>query len=43
MQIYFAPMQGVTDAPFRRIHAARFTGVVHTAPLAYIEPIINLG
>ena len=36
MQIYFAPMQGVTDAPFRRIHAARFTGVAK-----YFTPFIS--
>ncbi|MBQ8094219.1 MAG: tRNA-dihydrouridine synthase [Clostridia bacterium] len=27
MQIYFAPLQGITDAPFRQIHADRFPGV----------------
>ena len=27
MRIYFAPMQGITDAPYRAAHAARFSGV----------------
>ncbi|MBR1408208.1 MAG: tRNA-dihydrouridine synthase family protein [Clostridia bacterium] len=36
MQIYFAPLQGVTDAPFRRLHAARFGGVAK-----YFTPFIS--
>ena len=27
MDIYFAPMQGITDAPYRRAHRARFGGI----------------
>ncbi|MBQ7488240.1 MAG: tRNA-dihydrouridine synthase family protein [Clostridia bacterium] len=36
MQIYFAPLQGITDAPFRRIHAARFSGISK-----YFTPFIS--
>lgn len=36
MQIYFAPLQGITDAPFRQIHAARFPGVSK-----YFTPFIS--
>ena len=36
MDILFAPMQGITDAPFRTVHAARFGGVT-----AYYMPFIS--
>lgn len=36
MQIYFAPLQGITDAPFRQIHAAHFSGICK-----YFTPFIS--
>ena len=36
MQIYFAPLQGITDVPFRQIHADLFSGISK-----YFTPFIS--
>ena len=39
--IYFAPMEGITDATFRRVHHARFSGV-RKYFIPFISPTQNL-
>ena len=41
MPIYFAPLEGITDAVFRRVHAAHFTGVSKYF-IPFISPTQNL-
>lgn len=41
MRIYFAPMEGVTDAIFRRAHHDLFTGV-HTYYIPFVSPTQNM-
>ena len=41
MTVYFAPLEGVTDAVFRRIHHAQFTGVSKYF-IPFISPTQNL-
>ena len=41
LPIYFAPLEGVTDAPFRRVHSAMFTGVDKYF-IPFISPTQNL-
>ena len=41
MPVYFAPMEGITDAIFRRVHHARFSGV-HKYFIPFISPTQNL-
>ena len=39
--VYFAPMEGITDATFRRVHHARFSGVSKYF-IPFISPTQNL-
>ena len=39
--VYFAPMEGITDATFRRVHHARFSGVSKYF-IPFISPTHNL-
>ena len=39
--VYFAPMEGITDATFRRVHHARFSGV-RKYFIPFISPTQNL-
>ena len=41
LPIYFAPLEGVTDAEYRRVHSAHFTGVAKYF-IPFISPTQNL-
>ena len=41
LPVYFAPMEGVTDSVYRRVHHAHFTGIDRYY-IPFISPTQNL-